>query len=307
MKVAIYTIAKNEHHNVKKWCDSNSQADIRLVCDTGSTDETMLLLKQSNVEVVPITVVPWRFDIARNTSLSLLPKDVDVCIYQDLDEQLLPGWYEELYQIWKPNISVINHRYKHNNNPWQWHSKIHNRHGCSWVGAVHETLKWENKQAEIFTNNIFLLETQTKKQDRGKYKDLLFLKIQEGDNNWRTYFFLANETNDPQYLITAYNVCDEGNLVKSYIAKTIGARLQSEKWLLQAITDSPEKECYYEVAKYYFNNSKYFEAIIMCREGMKPNIIKRDGFTYDDRAWGNEFNQILDTCYQKLAPGQEIE
>jgi hypothetical protein len=52
-------------------------ADIILIGDTGSTDDTVQLSQQHGAKVVDIRIKPWRFDKAREAVLALLPDDVD--------------------------------------------------------------------------------------------------------------------------------------------------------------------------------------------------------------------------------------
>ena len=61
------------------------EADGVYVLDTGSTDGTPELLRGLGAAVYEQTITPWRFDIARNASLEMLPEDADVCICLDLD------------------------------------------------------------------------------------------------------------------------------------------------------------------------------------------------------------------------------
>ena len=80
MKIAVYTIAKNEEQFVKRWADSCKEADYRLILDTGSTDETTAIAWDIGVTTHHKEFTPWRFDHARNHALSLLPEDIDICI-----------------------------------------------------------------------------------------------------------------------------------------------------------------------------------------------------------------------------------
>ena len=68
MKIAVYTITKNEEQFIKRWADSCVDADYRLVVDTGSTDDTIYEALANGCEVTTITINPWRFDDARNTA-----------------------------------------------------------------------------------------------------------------------------------------------------------------------------------------------------------------------------------------------
>ena len=99
MKIAVYTIAKNEEQFVKKWYNSAKEADYLLIADTGSTDNTIELAKKLGINVVSIAINPWRFDDARNASLALLPTDITYCIQLDMDEVLVEGWRQELEKL----------------------------------------------------------------------------------------------------------------------------------------------------------------------------------------------------------------
>ena len=45
MKVCVYAISKNEEKFVKRWVNSMNESDKIFVLDTGSTDNTVKLLK----------------------------------------------------------------------------------------------------------------------------------------------------------------------------------------------------------------------------------------------------------------------
>lgn len=301
LRIAIYTICKNEAQHVERWANSNSEADLRLVCDTGSTDDTVKLLQEHSVTVIPISVMPWRFDLARNTSLNLLPSDIDICIWQDLDEELLPGWREQLEQHWDADTTTANHRYRNNNNPWQWHSKIHARHGCHWTGAVHETLHWNREEKTIWITELYLDEHQDVTKSRASYRDLLEVKIAEGDRNWRTYYFLANELAGQASIdrrIESYKACNEGDMVLSYIAKTIargyaatGDHTQAQRWFNTATGHGAERETWFSLAEYWNQQKDWAQAYIAARRCLGITE-KRTGFTQDPRAWDHNIYDI---------------
>ena len=79
-KICVYTICKNEEQFVERWVNSAKDADLLIVGDTGSTDKSIDKLEELGVIVHKINVNPWRFDVARNKILELLPKDVDIVI-----------------------------------------------------------------------------------------------------------------------------------------------------------------------------------------------------------------------------------
>lgn len=57
-----------------------SEADYIVVLDTGSTDGSYEMLKEdSRITCVEQKIInPWRFDVARNESMKLVPEDTDI-------------------------------------------------------------------------------------------------------------------------------------------------------------------------------------------------------------------------------------
>ena len=86
MKVIVYAIAKNESQFARRWYESMCEADEIYVLDTGSTDDTVAILKELGVNVKVEEIHPWRFDKARNKSLEMVPEDAEICVCTDLDE-----------------------------------------------------------------------------------------------------------------------------------------------------------------------------------------------------------------------------
>lgn len=299
LKVAVYTICKNEESFVDRWANSNTEADLRLVCDTGSTDTTVDKLEAHGVVVHNISIQPWRFDLARSAALNLLPGDIDVCIWQDLDEELLPGWRQELDNKWMPTATTANHRYRHNNGAWTWHSKIHTRHHCRWTGAVHETLAWSVPEYTIELSEFYLDEHQDITKPRSNYLNLLLKKIAEGDTNWRTHYFLSNDylsINSMDQAIEhkkiSYDLCKEGPVVKSYIARNIarhyadtGNTVEAEKWFADSVSQSKERESWFGLCQYYYQQKQWSNCYLAATTCIGIGE-QRTGFTYDPEAWG---------------------
>ena len=102
MKIAVYAIALNESKHVARFCEAARDADLIVVADTGSTDDTAELLIGHGAQLRYVSVKPWRFDDARNALLAMLPEDIDVCVSLDLDEVLQPGWRQEIERVWTP-------------------------------------------------------------------------------------------------------------------------------------------------------------------------------------------------------------
>jgi len=65
-KICVYAICKNEEQFVDRWINFMSEADLIVVTDTVSTDNTVKKLRQAGALVYIHKVKPWRFDTARN-------------------------------------------------------------------------------------------------------------------------------------------------------------------------------------------------------------------------------------------------
>lgn len=98
-KTCVYAICKNEEQFVDRWMDSVSEADSVYILDTGSSDNTVSKLQERGAIVKTKIFDPWRFDVARNESLDMVPSDTDICVCIDLDEVIELGWREKLESI----------------------------------------------------------------------------------------------------------------------------------------------------------------------------------------------------------------
>ena len=76
-KICVYAISKNEEKHAKRWVESMNEADEIYVLDTGSTDNTVKLLKELGVNVATKEYDNFKSDEARNDSLNLVPLDAD--------------------------------------------------------------------------------------------------------------------------------------------------------------------------------------------------------------------------------------
>src|ERR1700677_1607120 len=100
MKIAIYTIALDELAHCERWVNSVKDADYLVVLDTGSTDGTVEKLRSLGVKVYEQSIKPWRFDVARNSAMAMIPLDADVCVSMDMDEFMADGWREKIEKAW---------------------------------------------------------------------------------------------------------------------------------------------------------------------------------------------------------------
>jgi len=199
-KIAVYTIALNEEKHVSRWFETAKEADLLLIADTGSTDKTRDLAKSFGIEVHEISVIPWRFDVARNTSLELIPEDFDICIQLDMDEVLSPGWRPKVEEAWKNGNQWPIYRYVFSRTSegkphhFQHYFKIHPRKGMYWLYPIHEIVR--PKEGFSFKRELIDVEVDHLKdhsKSRSSYLELLELAVTEMPNDWRMGHYLNRE------------------------------------------------------------------------------------------------------------------
>lgn len=195
MKIAVYAISKNEEQFVQRFCESAKAADLILIADTGSTDNTVTEAKKYGATVYNISVKPWRFDKARDTALNLIPGDYDICISLDLDEVLEPGWREEIERVWKPETTRLRYKFDWGSGISFFYEKIHHRTGYHWHHPVHEYPRPDNRTKEVYATTDMLLVSHhpDNTKSRGQYMPLLELAIAEDPRCPRNAFYHARE------------------------------------------------------------------------------------------------------------------
>lgn len=194
MKIAVYTIALNEEHFVDRWYKSAKNADYLLIADTGSTDNTVEKAKLLGINVVSISVKPWRFDVARNTSLSLLPADIDYCIQLDMDEVLVGNWRKELEKAFSKGIT--NPRYDYSFSPTIKFPgfKVHTRNNIVWRYPIHEAPYSYGGIKETHKHCNFGIEHYPDpNKSRGQYLPMLEEAIIEYPGDARMEYYLGRE------------------------------------------------------------------------------------------------------------------
>lgn len=194
MKICVYAVSKNEEQFVKRFCDSAKGADLILIADTGSTDRTVELAKECGAYVPEIYVSPWRFDIARNAALSLIPSDIDVCVSLDLDEELQPGWREEIERVWTEGTTRLRYKFDWGAGIVFYYEKIHARRGYRWNHPCHE-YPVPDRITEVWAQSDMLLAIHKPDptKSRGQYLDLLRVSIEEDPHDPRNAFYYARE------------------------------------------------------------------------------------------------------------------
>ena len=195
MKIAVYAISKNEEQFVKRFCESAKDADLILIADTGSTDHTPEIAYRCGAEVYDIAITPWRFDKARDAALALIPKDFDVCISLDLDEELQEGWREEIERVWTKDTTRLRYKFDWGVGIVFYYEKIHARHGYHWHHPCHEYPVADKRIKEVWaqTDMLLVIHKPDPTKSRGQYLDLLKLAVDEDPRCPRNAFYYARE------------------------------------------------------------------------------------------------------------------
>jgi len=278
MKVAVYSIALNEEKFVERWYECAKEADYLLIADTGSSDRTIELAKSLGINVVEISIKPWRFDDARNASLAVIPGDIDYCIALDLDEVLVPGWRQHLEVAytnkWTRPRYLFTTSWNPDGSPGLQFSgiRIHARQGYRWIYPIHEvpqpygeppTEGWIELQAEHHPD-----ETKS----RGQYLPLLETAARENPLDDRCAFYYGRElyfhskypeaaTEFKRYLsLESAKWLPQKAAAHRYLALVDPDN--AESWNLSAITQDPtRRENYIQTAEYYYNNQRWEECL----------------------------------------------
>ncbi len=262
-KVCVYGICKNESQFVDRWMDSMIEADLIIVLDTGSTDDTVQKLKDRGAQVISETISPWRFDVARNHALELVPGDADICVCTDLDEVFRPGWRSALEAVWSPDVGQATYRYTWSFNPDGsegvvfWPDKIHARHGYRWQHPVHEVIKWAGEglpRKTVCAQGVQLDHHPDPAKSRAQYLPLLELSVQEDPEDDRNMHYLGREylyygawqkcidTLTQHLSMSRTKWVDERCASMRYIAKAYVSLEKddaAQQWFLRAIAEAP--------------------------------------------------------------------
>lgn len=324
-KVCVYAICKNEEKFVERWVKSMSEADAIYVLDTGSTDKTVDRLNELGVNVAVKVINPWRFDVARNASLDLVPLDTDICVCTDLDEVFESGWRDKLESIWNERVDKVKYNYNWSFDEYKnpattfFIEKIHKRKGYKWEHPVHEVLNVLPNEISVLAPNITLNHYPDNEKSRGSYLPLLELSVREEPNNDRNMHYLGREymyykrwneaidtlikhLNLPSATWDAERSASMRFISRCYL--NLGRQKEAEMWLKEAIKEASYlREGYVELASLYKDQERFEEAYNTLKQAYlittKAPIYINEAFAWN--AYIDELMGII--CYNiKLYP-----
>ncbi len=318
-KICIYAICKNEEKFIDRFYQSVKDADQIVVLDTGSTDNSVAKMKELGITVYQKEIKPWRFDDARNEALKLIDEDVDICISLDLDEVILPGWREQLEQIWEENTTRLKYVYN-----WQinkrgeaiisfYSEKIHSRKNYKWINAVHEVLKYQEDKEKIkITDNITINHYPDSKKSRSSYLPLLEIAVEEDPENDRNTHYLGREymyynkhneaidTLIKHLKLKSATWIDERAASMRFIArsyKRLNRIEEAKMWFDKAIKEAPHlRDALIEKALLEYEEENWKEVIKNCENALK---IKSHQRTYINEpfSWNETPYDLLSIAY----------
>ena len=310
MKIAVYAIAKDESRFALRWAESMAEADEIYVLDTGSSDDTVSLLRSRGVHVAEEKIEPWRFDTARNRSLDLVPGDTDICLGTDPDEAFEPGWRKRLEDAWQPGVTRASYRYTWNfeadgsEGRVFWIDKIHARRGYKWTHPVHEVLSWQGpgEEKRVAVEGIQLNHRADPEKSRAQYLPLLELSVREApqdDRNMhylgREYFFHARwddciRTLKKHLSLPSAVWKDERCASMRYIARAYAAKgdeASAEAWGWRAVAEAPHlREPFLDLAWLLYKRGEWEGVIYLT--GKALNITERARtYVTESASWGS--------------------
>ena len=324
LKICVYAICKDEEKFVKRWLDSMEEADCICVLDTGSTDNTVKLLKENKKVIVKQKVInPWRFDDARNESLKLIPNDVDFCVCTDLDEIFEKGWRKKLEENILPTTKLVYYKYVWNFNEdgtegvTFFANKIHKNKEFCWKNPVHEVITYLSNDIPnaITIKDLQLNHYADNNKSRSQYLPLLELAVKEDPQNDRNMHYLGREyyfygqydnaikTLKKHLSLKSAKWSDERSASLRYIANSyanLNKNRLAEKYFKLSIAETPKnREPYYELAKFYYKQQKYLDSVCMLESML--NINERQlNYISNPECWSYSVYDILSISYFNL-------
>jgi glycosyltransferase involved in cell wall biosynthesis len=306
--IAVHTITLNEEKNLPRWAESAAEADVLQIADTGSTDGTVELASDLDIDVTPIWVSPWRFDLARNAGLALLPPEVDIVITLDADEVLVPGWRAALEAAVAEDTYARRWSYHY---VWSWvepgvpdvsftADRCYSREGWQWHGAVHEVLVPSASRGDLAAppapGGFGIEHYADDSKSRRSYLELLELAVSEERDNPRQRFYLARE----YFFAGRWEIARDTFVGYLAMPKATWSAERAEayrylakmdhfpeRWLLKAVAEDPgRRDAVVDLVDLYVLQERWPEARGMAARALsvrtRPGDYMTSAHTWDD-------------------------
>jgi len=202
MNITLYAICKNEEKNVNKFIENSKKFSHTVVVDTGSTDNTIKLLRDAGIEVYEHSQSKEEFDfsVARNTALSYVKTDWAFSL--DFNENV-DDFFPEGFEVIEKEFTNFKHwRFDDDGNgepkqSFEVHTRFHRTKSYKWQNAVYETPVFvftEDYPEEVSVDTSVKI---TKSIHKSISKELFYLDIcereyQKDSSNWYYIWFIFN-------------------------------------------------------------------------------------------------------------------
>lgn len=331
VRIGVYAICKNESAFVEKWienmwCNGNG-ADGVFILDTGSTDNTVEIfydtIKKLNIPEGWLTFKQkkyntWRFDTPRNDNMDMMnPEDFDVFYCIDLDELVIPDFWQDLRECVKahPDFERIYYRYawSHDNETNEpknvfWYDKIHSTKGWRWQYPVHEALVKSGVDMyhnySLSSDKIYLHHYPDQSKSRSSYLPLLKLRTEEYPDDvyglyylQREYTFVNDYENALKTAIVLYtrllgkHINDDYHMLPSTCVsianyfRILGLKDDAETYYRKAIKfDSSIRDGYMELAQMLAYSGRYQECYDIL-DSMDKNSVRTEDWRVVPYYW----------------------
>lgn len=298
MKIAVYTIALNEEKFVERWYESAKDADYLLIADTGSTDKTIKIAKKLGINVVKISIKPWRFDDARNAALASLPDEIDYCVSMDMDETLSEGWREKLETMtgdqieYKFNITFKDEDETHPDDTFV-NNRIHKRHGFRWIYLMHEAIVPDRTEVkQEFCKGLEVSHHPDIEKSREQYNQM----IEDAYNEYKDARYHIYQCHQ----LLQFNRIEEARKVAKSLIKLKDVRKIDVAlayrilgltgkfkifYFIKSIIKYPTRETYNSLAIHHYNKERWFLSYYFSKKA-NDIIVKTSSIFRDISAWG---------------------
>jgi glycosyltransferase involved in cell wall biosynthesis len=220
MRLSIYSIVKNEEAEIEKMLSTIQGADEIVVCDTGSTDRTIEILK-SHPEVKLFTDYTWNDDFAEAKNHAASKCTGDWVMSIDADCRLEEGGIEKIKKIIETTkYNALFVELESLSHPGQTHkrAKIYRNNGkIFYQGMAHEDLNVYGYDHEGgIMPKIYYGYSINHKKDPDRYLRILTKQLDKNPTSSRVLFYLAREYFYKKDYQTAINLYREYLKISKY-------------------------------------------------------------------------------------------
>jgi tetratricopeptide (TPR) repeat protein len=299
LKVAIYTIALNESKHVERWYESSRGADYHLIADTGSTDDTVARATALGINVIQVGLSPFRFDDARNASLTALPLDIDYCISLDMDEVMVEGWREELEKAHADGITRPGYRFIY---AWTEDGKpseemtgfrVHARKGYRWKYPIHEVPDPYGIEETKKSYDFQIHHLPDNEKSRGQYLPMLEMAVAEDPNSRNLYYlgreyFYKSRFEDSLRILKGYLDISKFPEERGYALRLMSKcdPKMEEEYLIRSTEEYGSREAILALANYYYRTQNWDECLLVSNAALTVTT-KSLNFLSEHWAWGH--------------------